>query len=84
MPDAAVGRRPEASFAGSAATEECAGYTVCDPVGQRIGIAEEVFVSSDGDPVYIKVRISRFWRRTVLVPVQFVESDEERRVLVLK
>jgi uncharacterized protein YrrD len=53
-------------------------------VGQKIGSVEEVLVSPDGDPVYIKVRIGRFWKRTVLVPVQFVESDEERRILVLK
>jgi uncharacterized protein YrrD len=84
MPDAAVDGRPEASLTSSAATEGRAGYAVYDPVGQKIGSVEQVLVSPDGDPVYIKVRIGRFWKRTVLVPVQFVESDEERRILVLK
>jgi hypothetical protein len=85
MPDAAVDGRPEASLTCSAATEGRAGYAVYDPVGQKIGSAEEVFVNRDGEPVYIRVRMGLLWRkRTVLVPVQFVETDEERKILVLK
>jgi hypothetical protein len=34
--------------------------------------------------VYIRVRIGPSGTKTVLIPVQFVETDEERKILVLK
>ena len=61
-----------------------AGYTVYDPVGQKIGIVERVFANPDGEPVYIRVRIGLFGMKTVLIPVQFVETDEVRKTLVIK
>ena len=84
MPDAALGRRPRTSGAGSAAKEWGAGYAVYDPVGQKIGSAEEVFVNLDGEPMYIRVRIGLFGARPVLIPVQFVETDDENKALILK
>ena len=84
MPGAAVGRRPRTSGAGSAAKEWGAGYVVYDPVGQKIGRAEEVFVNLDGEPMYIRVRIGFLFTSTVLIPVQFVETDDENKALVLK
>ena len=84
MPDAAVDGRPEASLTSSAATEGRAGYAVYDPVGQKIGSAKEVFVNQDGEPVYIRVRIGLLWMRRALIPVQFVQTDEEKKILVLK
>jgi hypothetical protein len=68
----------QASVAGgarSAASKKGAGYAVYDPVGQKIGSAEEVFANRDGEPVYVRVRIGLFGR-TVLIPVQFIETDE--------
>jgi hypothetical protein len=59
-------------------------YAVCDPVGQKIGSAEEVFVNRDGEPAYIRVRIGLIFTRMVLIPVQFVETDDEDKTLVLK
>jgi hypothetical protein len=53
-------------------------------VGQKIGRAEEVFVNLDGEPMYIRVRISFLFTSTVLIPVQFVETDDENNALVLK
>jgi hypothetical protein len=53
-------------------------------VGQKIGIVERVFANPDGEPVYIRVRIGFFGMRAVLIPVQFVETDEKSRTLVLK
>jgi hypothetical protein len=53
-------------------------------VGQKIGSAEQVFVNLDGEPMYIMVRIGPFGMRAVLIPVQFVETDEDRKTLVLK
>jgi len=41
-------------------------------------------VNPDGEPVYVRVRIGRLFTRTVLIPVQFVESDDESETLVLK
>jgi hypothetical protein len=52
-------------------------------VGQKIGIAEEVFVNRDGEPGYVRVRIGLFGR-SVLIPVHFVETDETRKTLILK
>ena len=60
------------------------GYAVYDPLGQKIGRAEEVFVNRDGEPMYVRVRIGFFGTRTVLIPVQFVETDDEGKTLVLK
>jgi PRC-barrel domain len=82
--EAAVDRRSRASGARSAKPKRGAGYAVYDPVGQKIGRAEEVFVNRDGEPVYVRVRIGIFSSRTVLIPVQFVESDDEGKSLVLK
>ena len=53
-------------------------------MGQKIGIVERVFANPDGEPVYIRVRIGFFGMRAVLIPVQFVETDEQRKTLVLK
>jgi PRC-barrel domain len=73
-----------ASGVRSAGPNRGAGYAVYNPVGQKIGSAEEVFANPDGEPVYLRVRIDRLLTRTVLIPVQFVETDEERKTLVLK
>ena len=84
MPDAAIDERSHASTARWADAKRCASYAVYDPVGQKIGSAEEVFANPDGEPVYVRVRIGRLLTRTVLIPMQFVETDEERKTLVLK
>ena len=84
MSEAAVDRRSRASGARSAEPKRGAGYAVYDPLGQKIGSAEEVFANRDGEPVYVRVRLGVFWTRTVLIPVQFVETDDEGKSLVLK
>lgn len=43
-----------------------------------------MFANSDGEPVYIRVRIGLFGMKPVLIPVQFVETDEVRKTLVMK
>ena len=77
-------RRCRASGARSAEPKRGAGYAVYDPVGERIGSAEEVFMNRDGQPMYVRVRIGILFSRTVLIPVQFVETDDEGKSLVLK
>ena len=84
MPEAATHAPTNVGRARAAATNNGSGYSVYDPVGQKIGIVERVFANSDGEPVYIRVRIGFFGMRAVLIPVQFVETDEKRKPLVLK
>jgi hypothetical protein len=64
--------------------EECAGYAVCDPRRQKIGRAESFFLNGSGEPEYISVKIGLFGLRKVLIPVQTVDVDKERRALVLQ
>jgi hypothetical protein len=53
-------------------------------LGQRIGSADEVFMNWNEEPEYVRVRIGLFGRKSVLIPVQFAEVDDERQILVLK
>lgn len=64
--------------------EEYVGYKVCDPRGKKIGRAEKLFLNGSGEPEYISVKMGPFGFKTVLVPVQTVAADEERRALVLQ
>ena len=84
MSEAAVERRSRLNGTRSAKPKRGAGYVVYDPVGQKIGSTEEMFVNRDGEPMYVRVRIGVLFPRTVLLPVQFVETDDEGKTLVLK
>jgi PRC-barrel domain len=84
VPGAALDERSLASSGRWADAERCTGYAVYDPVGKKIGSVEEAFVNREGDPVYLRVNIGILISRTVLIPVQFVETGEERKPLVLK
>lgn len=57
-------------------------YTLCDPQGQRIGRTERIFLNGRGEPEYIKVKMGLFSFKRVLLPVQSIAADEERRILV--
>jgi hypothetical protein len=84
VPDATIDRRPHASGASSASSKRATGYAVFDPLGQKIGRAVEVFVNWDGEPGYIRIRLGFFGMKSALIPVQFVETDDENKALVLK
>ena len=58
MSEALVDRRSRASGPRSAEPKRGAGNAVYDPVGQKIGSAEEVFVNRDGELV---VRQDTHW-----------------------
>ena len=58
-----------------------ADYRVCDPLGQKIGTVEDIFMNAYGEPEYIKVKMGLLEIRSVLLPVQSVAVDRERRVL---
>ena len=74
MPKAAIQAQTNVVRARAAATNNGSGYSVHDPVGQKIGIVERVFANSDGEPEYIRLRIGLCGTKTVLIPVQFVEN----------
>ena len=38
----------------------------------------------DDEPGYIMIRLGFFGMKSVLIPVQFVETDEKKKTLVLK
>jgi len=86
MPDAALDNESNvgATRTRSAVSKRGAGYSVYDPLGQKIGSAEEVFMNRNEEPEYVRVRIGVFGRRSVLIPVQFAMIDDESRTLVLK
>ncbi|MCA1717272.1 MAG: hypothetical protein LC781_10720 [Actinobacteria bacterium] len=77
-------RIPEGRTPGVEAPEGCVGYGVYDPLGQKIGSVEKVFVNGYREPEYVRVRMGFFGLKSVLIPVGFVEIDEGRCSLVLK
>ncbi len=60
------------------------GYGLCDPLGQKVGSVEQLFVNPRGEPEYIRVRMGLLGLRSILLPVESVAVDEKRRVLFLK
>ncbi len=60
------------------------GYRLHDPLGKRIGSVQELFVNDDAEPEYIRVKMGFLGLRTVLIPVETVAVNEERRFLVLR
>lgn len=82
MTHPAINRRRPGS--GLNAPEGCVGYGVYDPLGQRIGEAEKIFVNGDDEPEYIRVRMGLFGRKSVLIPVQSVAIDVDHRAITLE
>ena len=67
-----------------AGPEEYAGFWLCDPRQKRIGMIEKLFLNWSGEPEYIRVRVGFFGFKSILLPVQDVAVDEQRRMLVLQ
>ena len=63
--------------------EDYEGYEVHDPLGQRIGKAQKLFVNGDGGPRYVRVRLG-FFGKCVLIPTGGIAADHERRTMVLR
>jgi hypothetical protein len=51
---------------------------------KRVGKVKKLFVNASGEPEYISVKMGFFGLRCVLLPVQNVAVDEQRRTLVLQ
>jgi len=64
--------------------KQCAGYWVRDPRGRKIGKLKRLFLNGSGGAEYAEVKIGLFAMKTVLIPVQSVSVDAQRRFLVLE
>jgi PRC-barrel domain len=62
---------------------ECVGYEVLDPMGEKIGTADELFVNANDEPEYVRIRLGFLGLKFVLLPVETVAVDKQRRTLVL-
>ena len=62
---------------------ECVGYEVLDPLGQKIGTADELFVNANDEPEYVRIRMGFLGLKSVLLPVETVAVDRQRRTLIL-
>jgi hypothetical protein len=64
--------------------QQCAGYGVCDPRGRNIGRLKRLFLNGSGGAEYAEVKVGIFGMKTILIPLQTVTVDTERRFLVLE
>jgi hypothetical protein len=64
--------------------QEWTGYEVYDPLGQKLGQAEEILVNASDEPVYSRVRMASLGPKTVLIPVHLAAADAEQRVIELR
>lgn len=66
--------------------QQYAGYALHDPLNNRIGKVEEVFVSEFGEPQYIRVTLKSglFGRSSILLPVETVAKSLRYTGLVLQ
>ena len=64
--------------------QEWVGYEVHDPLGHKIGRAEQILVNANDEPEYIRVTTGFFRSKSVLIPVKLAATDTERRVIELR
>ena len=64
--------------------QQCAGYRVRDPLGRKIGKLKWLFLNGSGGAEYAEVKVGLPGMKTVLIPLQSVTVDAERRFLVLE
>jgi hypothetical protein len=64
--------------------QEWVGYEVHDPLGHKIGRAEQILVNAIDEPEYIKVTMGFFRSKSVLIPVKLAAADAGRRVIELR
>ncbi len=64
--------------------QEWTGYEVYDPLGQKIGQAEEIFMNANDEPEYIRVTTGFLRPKSVLIPVKLAAADTARRVIELR
>ena len=64
--------------------QEWVGYEVHDPLGHKIGRAEQILVNANDEPEYIRVTTGFFRPKSVLIPVKVAAADAGRRVIELR
>jgi len=64
--------------------EKYVGYGVHDPMGQKIGRLQKLFVNAEAEPEYVRVGLGLFGLKSVLIPVESALADEERKRLTLQ
>jgi hypothetical protein len=64
--------------------QEWTGYVVHDPLGQKIGQAEQILVNANDEPEYIRVIVGFFRAKSVLIPVKIAAADAKQRVIELR
>ena len=64
--------------------QQCAGYQVRDPLGRKIGRLKRLFLNESGGPEYAEISVGLFGLKMVLIPLQTVTVDAERRFLELE
>jgi hypothetical protein len=64
--------------------QQCAGYWVRDPRGRKIGKLKRFYLNGSGGAEYAEVKVGLFGMKTVLIPLQTVTVDAERRSLALE
>jgi hypothetical protein len=64
--------------------QEWVGYEVYDPLGQKIGRAEQILVNANDEPEYIRVAMGLFRSKSVLIPVKLAAADAGRGVIELR
>jgi hypothetical protein len=64
--------------------KQCAGYRVCDLRGRKVGRLKRLFLNGSGGAEYAEVKVGLFGMKKILIPVQTVSVDAERRFLVLE
>ena len=62
----------------------CEGYTLLDPLGQRLGRVERVFCNRGGEPQYVRIRTGLLGQKLALIPVMGLAVDSGRRDLTLR
>lgn len=63
---------------------EYVGYSLHDPLDKRIGSVQELFLNDNDEPEYIRVKMGFLGFKSVLIPVETVAVNEERRSLILR
>ncbi len=64
--------------------QEWTGHEVYDPLGQKLGQAEQIFANANDEPQYIRVKMGFFRPKSVLIPVKLAAADMERRIIELR
>jgi hypothetical protein len=75
MPSSEGWKQPQQVF-------DAKGWAVVDPVDEKIGKVDEVFVGSDNQPRYLGVKMGLFGLKMTLIPVQLVNEIDPTQKIV--